>query len=59
MSTQQSNAIQLSDTVEIPWNLLRKGAANVRVVSPEKADDAAFFGRYIFLRHLFCAILVA
>ncbi|MEM7083775.1 MAG: ParB N-terminal domain-containing protein [Pseudomonadota bacterium] len=41
MSTQQSNAIQLSDTVEIPWNLLRKGAANVRVVSPEKADDAA------------------
>ncbi|MGB0849132.1 MAG: ParB/RepB/Spo0J family partition protein, partial [Thiolinea sp.] len=39
--SKQTGAIELSTTVEIPWNLLRKGEANVRVVKAGNAEDEA------------------
>jgi len=41
MNSQPHHAIALSETVEIPWRLLRKGTANVRIVSPDSAEDEA------------------
>ena len=40
MKTQKHTTIELSDTVEIPWNQLRKDGANVRMVRPDNAEDA-------------------
>ena len=41
MKTPKHTTIELSNTVEIPWNQLRKDDANVRTLRPDNAEDAA------------------
>ena len=45
MTIQKHTAIELSNTVEIPWNQLRKDDANVRMVRPiESVDGTGVYG---------------